>query len=227
MLNSILNTIKKDKLLFVAELITLAAIVSTGIIFDASFIEILPLCISLLVMFLQANVSRYTFILGAVNSLIYAIPYYQKTLYLNMASSILTSCPFQIAAFVKWDQKTKNDETEIRRLTNRQRVYLGIGTALIWVIAYFILAIFDSQYLILDNTTAVLAIVASLMSIFRFMEYTLFQVLTSVISIVMFVVMTLDDPANIPWLIYTVYSLFCIVLSFVRMTKQNKRQTET
>ena len=224
MLKKLSETVKNNKALVSAIAVTFVALLVSSIMLKVPFIKALPLFISLVVMFLQANVSRYTFLLGAINSLIYAIPYYQMTLYSSMASTILTSFPFQLAAFIGWNKKTENNVTELKTLSWKKRGLLVLIMAAFWVALYFVFSIFGSKYMILDNTGVIIGIVASVLSVLRYMEFSIFQILALILSTALNIAVLLDDPTQLPYVLYNFYAAFCIVLSFIRMSRRTRLQ---
>lgn len=79
--------LKKGRYLFPI-LITAAAITAAGLWFHQNFFRILPLYVSLFVMILSAQVNRYAFLLGGLNSILYAAVYFAYGLY-GMAAYVL------------------------------------------------------------------------------------------------------------------------------------------
>lgn len=218
------NTLKENLKNNIPTLILAAAafvlILTFAIIYREHPINVLPLFISLAVMFLQACVSRYTFLVGAINSLIYAIPYIGMGLYVSAAASVLMSAPFQLLAFLRWGKNTKGGETEIRSLSWRGRgVVVGVFVA-VWLLIYLIFGAIGAGYLVLDNTTNVISIVQSVLSVLRYFEYTVLQVFYCIFQFATFVAVVGDDPAKMTYLVYSVYSAFCVGLSLCRMSRR-------
>ena len=73
-----------------------------GIKYSQDFLQILPLYVSLIVMILQIRVNRYAFLLGGLNSVLYAVVYFFYKLYGSALYSITVSFVMQIATFVSW-----------------------------------------------------------------------------------------------------------------------------
>ncbi|MGN1095147.1 MAG: hypothetical protein ACI4QR_02030, partial [Eubacteriales bacterium] len=56
--------------------VTFFGITLCYIIYPSVFLRVLPLYISLVVMFMQSFANRYALLLGALNSVLYAVAYY-------------------------------------------------------------------------------------------------------------------------------------------------------
>ena len=199
----------------------LAVIITCGIIFKTHPIKVLPLCISCFVMFLQARVNRYAFLLGGLNSIIYAFTNILMELYSSAASAFLMSFPLQIITFINWSKNTKNGETETKKLSVKMRLGLFGGMVSLWGVLYLVFAALDSPYMVLDNTVTVLGVVTTVLCMIRYSEYAILQLIGSFISLVTYIVLTIDDISNIVWIIYTAYSLVCTVIAFITMNKRS------
>ena len=105
---------------------------------------------------------------------------------------------------------------------------LGGAMLLSWMVLCMVFSVLGSPYLIWDNTTSVLGIVASILCMLRYSEYTVFQIIGSIISIMMFGAMLKDDPSQIVWLVYTVYATICSVSALIKMSiaQRKRRHTE-
>ena len=199
----------------------LAVIVSCGIIFKTHPIKVLPLCISCFVMFLQARVNRYAFLLGGLNSIIYAFTNVFMKMYSSAASAFLMSFPLQIITFINWSKNTKNGETETKKLNVKMRLGLFGGMVALWGVLFAAFAGLGSPYMVLDNTATVLGVVTTVLCMLRYSEYAILQLVGSCISLTTYIVMTVDDISNIVWIIYTAYSLVCTVIAFITMNKRS------
>jgi nicotinamide mononucleotide transporter PnuC len=207
--------------MFWTALILLVVIISCGIIFKTHPIKVLPLCISCFVMFLQARVNRYAFLLGGLNSIIYAFTNITMKMYSSAASAFLMSFPLQIITFINWSKNTKNGETETKKLSVKMRLGLFGGMVSLWGVLYIVFAALDSPYMVLDNTVTVLGVVTTVLCMIRYSEYAILQLIGSFISLVTYIVLTVDDISNIVWIIYTAYSLVCTVIAFITMNKRS------
>ena len=199
------------------------AIVAIAVALKMQPLLVLPLLVSVIVGFLQSKVNRYCFLIGAINSVFYAVAYYMMTLYATAAYAFLVSFPLQIVTFLMWNKKTTNNRTQTRKMTARVRVILAVSMVLAWGMLYLIFRSFGSEYLIFDNTITVIGIVSTLLATMRFAEYAFIQVASSSINSVSYAIMAVGDPTKVVWLIFSVYSVTCSLVAFFKMNKQEKK----
>lgn len=88
-----------DYIIVAAYTVTLTVL---SILFKQMFIKVLPCYISLVVMLLQARANKYSFLLGALNSIIYAVGYYFEKVYGSLAEALILSFPIQMITFFVW-----------------------------------------------------------------------------------------------------------------------------
>jgi len=185
-----------------------------SVILKIEFYNALPLLISAVIMFMQTRVSRYAFLIGSINSLIYAFAYFHMKLYGSMLSALLFSFPFQIATFLNWQKHTHKGTTEIRRFSNKGRIYLFSAMAVIWIAMYIVFSAVGSSYVIWDNSLLVIGTAGSVLCTLRYTEYTILNIISSVINVVLFACMSADDITKIIWLIHSVYCVICLAVTF-------------
>lgn len=211
---------KKRDFVTIIACIALVLICGGAFYFKLSILEFIPLIISIAIMFLQANVNRYAFLFGAVNSVLYAIAYLNMTLYVSALYALLISCPLQVITFLKWQKHTQNKTTALKSMSSKNRLLLFTAMAAGWLLLYLLFAVFGSKYLLFDNTVAVIGIVASILCAMRYTEYALLQVLSGAISTLLYAFMLLDDPRKAVWLVYSVYAAVCSMIAFVKTTRR-------
>ena len=203
--------------------ITFVLILVLSVVFKPEILTVLPLFVSIIVLFLQSQVSRYSFLIGTFNSVFYAVAYYLMGLYSLCAYALLVSTPITLCTFLLWNKNTTNGETKTRSMTAVQRLLLFGSMALVWVVLFAIFSAFDSSYLVLDNTLSVLGIAASILCVFRLSEYAVLNVVSGVVNIVLYSVMISNDISKIVWLVFTIYSAVCSVMAFVNMNRREKK----
>ena len=209
--------------------VTFVLIVTLSIIFKVSIINVLPLLVSIFIMFLQSKVNRYAFLLGGINSIFYAVAYFYMTLYSTALYALLVSFPIQIFTFFNWRKNTHNGKTETKNLSARGRVIMFSLMAAVWLVFFLVFSAFGSSYLIFDNTISVIGIVSSILCAFRFSEYAILQIVSQFINIGLYSLMLSSDRGKIIWLIFTLYGCVCSLIAFIKMNKgekQNDRQED-
>lgn len=215
---------KKPRLILLG--ITAIALAATAIIFKQSVIRTIPLFVSLFIMLLQTKANRFAYLLGGGNSILYAIAYFTMHLYGSALYAFCVSFPLQIITFICWSKRAYGNSTILRRLSNKQRIGWLSGGIAVWVVLYLILSAFGSQYLILDNTVTIIGITSTVFGMLALIEFQFLQLANGLVSCVLYITMLRNDPAQITYLIYTVYSLICCTLSLRYMYKLYQKQQE-
>lgn len=212
--------IRDNLFVFICAAVTFCAVLSTAIIFKQHPLKALPLFISLVVMLLQSRVSRYAFLLGGLNSILYAISYALMGLYATAIYAFVSSFPLQIITFINWKKKTKDGVTELRKMSWGMRGLVLLGFAVIWPLVYFtVSSLPGATQSILDVTGTLLGIVITVLSMLRFSEYAPLNLMSVCISLTTHTMIFMSDISNITYVIYTVYSGICLIAAMVRMKK--------
>lgn len=212
--------VRDNLFIFICAAITFVCVLSTAIIFKQNPIKTLPLFISLFVMLLNARVSRYAFLVGGLNSILYAISYALMGLYANAVYAFIVSFPLQLITFFNWKKKTSGGVTELRKMSWGVRGCVLLGLAVIWPLVYFaVSALPGANQSILDVTGTLLGILVTILSMLRFSEYAPLNLVSVAISLATHTMIFLDDASNITYVIFTVYSGICIVSAIVRMKR--------
>lgn len=205
-------------------LITAAAITAAGLWFHQNFFRILPLYVSLFVMILSAQVNRYAFLLGGLNSILYAAAYFVYGLYGMAAYALLVSFPIQIVSFLRWKKHAYRSSVELKKLTGKQRVLAVAGFTGIWVLLYLILKQAGAAYVLLDNTVTLFGICISFLQMFAFLEYTYRMIPSGLVTLALSIRMLPEHPEQIAYLIYSIYSLICVTVQLVNARKLYRLQ---
>ena len=214
--------IKDNLFVLICAAITFICVLSTAIIFKQHPLKTLPLFISLVVMLLNARVSRYACLLGGLNSILYAISYLLMGLYATAIYAFVSSFPLQIITFINWRRKTTGGVTELRKMSWGIRALVLLGFVIIWPAVYFIISSLPgATQSFLDVTGTLLGILITVLSMLRFSEYAPLNLLSVLISLTTHTMIFLSDTSNITYVIYTVYSGICLVAAMVRMKKAN------
>lgn len=193
-----------------AVLITWAAIAR-----GQSFFLILPLYVSLFVGMLQTKANRYAYLLGGLNSILYALVYVIFSLYASAAYAILVSCPVQLATFWRWSRRAYKTSTEFSRLRFKSWCLVLVTFAISAVALHFLSARSDSPYRFFDNYGTLVGIFTMILSLLSFREYSWFMLCGGILNLILYGTMLRDNPQQLTYLIYSVYSLICIVLQCI------------
>ena len=216
--------IKTNLFLCITVAVTFVSILVTGIVFHQEFWRMLPLFISLVVMLLQAKVNRYAYLIGGLNSVLYAVAYFSMGIRESALSALLMSFPFQIVTFILWQRKTKGNVTKLRKLNIPAIIGISAAFALSWVVMFFWFPhdkTASTFTVVMDTTTTLLGFVTTILTLFRFREYIVTQIIATPLTLAMHVmIMVNGNMANITYVIYTVYTVICLVMALVRIRKQ-------
>ena len=197
-----MNTKRHNLFLLIAIPVTAVLITAAAIIFKQSFLRIIPLYISLIVMALQSSVSRYAGLLGGINSIIYAAVYIYYRLYGAALQAVLLSFPMQILAFIHWGKNIENKVVKFRALTVKQRIFVILLLIVLQLILFNLLSLTDTKYAFLDSLMTLVGTLTLFLTYFPFIEYAFCNAFTSICSIILYIIMLKETPEQATYLIY-------------------------
>ena len=203
-------------------LFTATLIIVFSVARQQTFLKTLPTLITLIVQLLLARANRFAFLLGSANSVIYGISYFDEGLYFSMISAILISSPIQIYSFFNWSKKqTATKSTELKTLSPKMRIAIGLLIATAWLILLFgFSGLFkNAQLPAFDSFGFVAGTVVSVLAAFRFVESQYLSAFSCALHIVMWTIICTSNPSNINYLIISVYNLFMVVKAAINWTR--------
>lgn len=195
-------------------LITVTAFFNTNDLFI-----IVPLYVSLIVMLLQSGANRYAFLLGGLNSLLYAAVNVYIGLYASAASAALVSCPLQLVTFFNWRKRAYGKSAVFKKLGIKRMLLLVAICVALWFLMWAIFSLFHSSYMIFDNTLTLIGIVTTVLCALTYIEYTYLQIVSLGIGIVLYAIMLKERPIQLTYLIYNVYAMICSMRAFLKMNR--------
>ena len=199
--------------------LTAVAISVAAVLTGCPIYRIVPLYVSLVVMYLQTRASRFSFLLGGCNAAYYAVVYFYLGLYGIALYSLLVASPIQIITYIRWKKRAYKHSALLKCLSWKTRLAAVLGFAGVWGLLYLILSGLGSAYLILDNTVSVIGAAANVASLLYLIEFPYVQCLSLVLNITLYIQMIQNDPKQLTFLIYTMYALTCALISAVYMQK--------
>lgn len=196
-------------------------IVFFAVIRQQTFLKTLPTLVTLVVQVMMARANRYGFLVGGCNAVLYGLAYWSEGLFFSAISAALFSFPMQVYSFFQWKNHSKDGVVSFRILKRRDFLLWTAGTLLGWVgCVLFLGPVFaGSDFLLPDSFLFVSGIVVTILSAVRYLESQYLSLISSVVSIGMYVVMVFRDPADMNYLIISVYNLFRVIQTAVRWTK--------
>lgn len=196
--------------------LTTVLVTVTGIIYHQAVLRILPLYISIIISVLQSRVNRNASLIGGLNSILYACVDWHYGLYAISASDLLVSCPFQLATFILWSRRSYKHSTLLRRMTGRQRALTAILCLLVWLAVFFTLRHLHSNYQIIDSSMTLFGLLIYVLTLFAFVEYTWLMIPNCLANILLNIIVMMDEPDRVAFLVFSIYSLYCNVLGFIQ-----------
>lgn len=221
-MKAIFNKANLPRLCLIA--VTAVLITVTGILFRQSPLRILPLYISLSVAALQSCANRYASLIGGCNSVLYSVVYLFMGLYASAGYAFFFSCPIQIATFIRWSRSKYGSSTRFRRMTAGQRILVAAGFLVSFCVLYLLLKAAGSSHQLVDNLASLVGILTSFLTMFAFIEYTWFSILSGCMGIALGIATMAEYPAQITYVVFSTYSLICIILQFFRVQKLYRQQ---
>ena len=207
-------------------LFMLILIVSVSIAVKQPPFMTLPLTVSIFIMLLQTSVNRYAFLIGGLNSIIYAIVYMCMGVYASAWFALLFSCPLQIMTFLNWKKNAYKNSTVLKSLSTKARIILSIATAICLVVVFLILYKNGNTYAILDSMSSVLGVLVTFLSLLAYKEYPFVNLISGIIAIFLNTQICINDFSYLPYLIYSIYSFICIAITALSTHKLYKVQNE-
>ena len=214
----LIKLVKKHLLLILFAIM----ITTVSIINRQSFIKTLPTLISLIVQVLLVAADRKAFMVGGLNSILYGISYTLDGVYFSAIYAFLISFPVQIYSFFNWKKNSTNNKVQFKVLG---KVKLPITIAVIlavWAGVYFGLSRFfaNATLPIVDTLIFTLGVVCTFLSAFRYVDSQYVSLINSMISLIMWIMITVNNPASFNYIIISVYNTYRVAQATVSWTRQ-------
>lgn len=205
---------------YIPTLLVGVMIIVFAILNGQSFIKTLPTLITLVVLIMSVRANRYAFLVGAANSVLYAIAYVSEGVYFSAASAFLVSMPIQIVSFFIWNcHKSGKTSSKLVKMEWWQLLLVTAAIFPAWAACYFGLGtFFEGNMALLDSYIFILGILISVLVAFRFIEGQFFNVISCVAGLVMWIMICINEPNNVNFLIISCYNLFRTVQAAINWT---------
>lgn len=171
---------------------------------------------------LVAKGSIWNYLFGLVNVSLYAYISYKASLYGDAVLNAFYYLPMQFIGYWQWrrrgavatvsEAEGSGVQVRARRFDWQQRLLLAAGCTVAVIVVGFVLKHFNDPQPFKDSATTVLSIVAQALMALAFMEQWALWIITNVISVVMWVVFTVNGEAHagvmvIMWVFYLLNSV--------------------
>ena len=210
---------------YVPMAITAIGILVCAIVFKQTFIKVLPLFFSLIIMLLNSRANRIGFLLGAANSGIYLIGYFLEGVYGTMASTLF-GIAMALIAYFRWKKDSYGKATIFRSFTAKQRVLGASFLILAWATSSIVLWKMGGTAVVFDGLTLVLGIVVPILNVVAYIEAPVLNIISVTAQVILWIeVVCLDGKlANLTYLIYMVYALYMTTRTFLRWVAWYREQ---
>ena len=158
---------------------------------------------------LCAKGKKSGFIFGLVNVIAYSIIAFNSLYFGEVMLNVLFYVPMNIASYFLWKNNQKTDKQEvICRALNWKQIVIGIAAiAVITFIYHLVLISLGGAMTLLDGTTTVLSIVATILMATRYSEQWLCWIVTNIITVIMWVIA--ENPVMvIMWSAYLINAFY-------------------
>ena len=227
MLNKIKKMFPRESMwLYILTMISAGLILWGAVTFKQAFYRTLPLFVSLLIGVLQSKANRYAPLLGGLNCLLYTVVYFVLGLYATAASTLLISCPLQIATFLRWNKRPYKQSTQFRSLSAAQWCIVAVIFVGYYLVQHFVLSAANSSFRVLDNLSAVFSLFTAILPLLSFREYSWFMLGFSITNIALQISMLATVPSQITYVVYACHCFICMILQVISVSKIYKEQTQ-
>lgn len=192
-------------------LVAFSLIAGLGAYYGQMLIKILPVCISLVVVLLSARANRYTFLLGAANSVLYMAGYFLEKLYGTVLSAAFGAV-LQLVSFFRWRSRAYGRATRFRKMRGGVRAAFVAAFAAAWGVAAFALGRAGGNAVALDSLSLVLGFTLPVLIMFAYLEALPLQILNSALVVALWIsIIAQGNLANLTYLVSGVYGFYMTV----------------
>ena len=217
---------KKNVVLFelIPILVTLAGILGFGIAYGQVAVKLAPVCVSLVVMLFNSRANRWGFILGGLNSILYAVGYFMEGLY----GSVFSACfgaVMQFVTFFFWKRRAYGKATIFRRMKGKAEILFGIGFLVAWLVAALVLRRAGGTEFVLDSMSMLLGFVLPVLTMLAYLESLPLNLVNMAVSLTLWIrIVVAGNLANLTYLVYSVYCAYMTLRQTVRWIRLYREQ---
>ncbi len=168
--------------------------------------ELIAAFFGFLYVFLAAKENKFCWFAGIVNVIFYLIIFYEQKIYANMTLQFIYLI-ISIYGLYNWNRKNNGVEIKITRIEKTYLYFILVLFIICVGIFYLSLEKTDSDYLLLDATTAAAGIFATWMQARKFLENWLIWIPTDIILTILFFYEKLYV-TSVLFFIYTIIAVF-------------------
>lgn len=219
------RTDKKISIWVILLIITAIAITVSSVIIGQSFLRIFPLYVSLFIMLLMSNMNRYAYLIGGINAISYGFIYLYYDIPGSAISAFLTSFPLQIVSFIMWSKTSWKNSTVLKKMSSKARVINAVLLVLGWAVYYMLIRYLGSASSLIDSMASLLGMYITVLQVLKYSEYTVLMIPSVLMTIALYIsLISRGVIEQVPYLIYSCYSLLCVIRSVFNVRKIMKEQ---
>ena len=169
------------------------------------------------------------YLFGLCGSGFYSLLSFQNALWGNLLLYLLYYIPMQILGYFRWKKHLKSDKSEIIkiRLPKKDLFVLLSVTTLLTIILAFILAFFKDAHPILDSITTIFSIGGMYLTVRRAVEQWYFWITVNLLSLIMWLQVTLGGArvwsTVIMWAVYLFLAVYFCIEWHKELNSDNKQ----
>lgn len=149
---------------------------------------------------------------GIVNVAIYAYILFTEKIYGGTLYNILYCLPMLVWGFVKWKKVKIEENSGVKIISLKNRMFLGTIFSIIIIIYALILNKIGSSNCILDSITTVFGFLAIYLMSNKYIEQWFVWIVVNLAGTILWTILTIQDFTNMPmvlmWGIYLVNSIY-------------------
>ena len=191
-----------------------------------SFIKTLPTLITLVVQIMLVRANRAAFLVGGVNSMLYAFSYFSETLYFQAFSAAAISMPLQIYTYFNWKKNSTGNKPHLRELSPVGKLFVSGCIVLVWLLCTkFFGERIDSDYAVLDILLFFMGVAATVLSAIRYVDARYISLISCVIDVCLWVIIVVKEPQNVNYVIISIYNLYRGVETLITWSRLTVKKT--
>lgn len=159
-------------------------------------------------------------------AVLYAVVSFQCRYYGEMITYLGMTLPSAAVALRNWIKNPYNDcEVKVSSVSGRKWIFLAVSSVIITAVMGVVLWYFNTANLPVSIVSITASYLASMLTIFRSPYYALAYSCNDIILIVLWTLMTAENPGYVPMIICFVVFLVNDLYGFVNWQKMKKKQS--
>ena len=209
--------------------ISVFLIVTSFVAFDrTNFLTLAASLIGVTSLIFNAKGNPIGQFLMVIFSLLYGIISYTFSYYGEMITYLGMTMPMAVFALISWLRNPYNGnkaEVKVNSIGTLEQIFMWILTAIVTVIFYFILALFNTANIVPSTISVTTSFVAVYLTFRRSPYFALAYAANDIVLIVLWVMASFTDIRYLSVVVCFVAFLFNDIYGFVSWQKMKKRQT--